>query len=185
VRSVAIWWIGEGTPDGLLIEGVRRHLEEEYGLPAALELPQERPSGAFDPRRGQHSSSLILAWLVTSRPAGASRLLGVTDADLFIPILTFVFGEAQLRGRAAVVSTARLAGNTVVAPDPKRLLGRLSKECVHELGHTFGLVHCAAPRCVMGRSASLVDVDAKSPHLCPACRVRYRELSTESEGDHE
>jgi archaemetzincin len=156
---------------------VRRHLSEEYGLPAVDHESAERPRGAFDARRGQHSSTRILEWLVERVPDGAVRVLAVTDADLFIPILTFVFGEAQLGGTAAVVSTARLDDSGAPRPDARRLLSRLAKECVHEVGHTFGLTHCRTPRCVMVRSASLVDVDEKSPHLCPACRTRYRSLT--------
>lgn len=175
--SIALWWIGAAGADPALLSGVRGHLSEEYGLPAVDHESVERPRGVFDARRGQHSSTKILEWLVERVPAGAVRVLAVTDADLFIPILTFVFGEAQLRGTAAVVSTARLGDPGPFAPDPRRLLSRLSKECVHELGHTFGLTHCRTPRCVMGRSASLVDVDEKSPHLCEACHSRYRSLA--------
>ena len=76
-------------------------------MPARLEEVAERPTAAFDPRRGQHSSTRILEWLEARRPDDA-HLLGLTDADLFIPILTFVFGEARLRGAAAVVSTVAL-----------------------------------------------------------------------------
>ena len=72
----------------------------------------------------------------------------MTDADLFIPVLTFVYGEAQLGGRAAVVSTARLAVEQG-RHDPALVAERIVKECVHELGHTFGLLHCDTPGCVM------------------------------------
>lgn len=175
--AIALWWIGAAGADPGLLSGVGGHLSEEYALAAVMHDSSERPRGVFDARRGQHSSTKILEWLVERVPEGAVRVLGITDADLFIPILTFVFGEAQLRGTAAVVSTARLGDAGALPADPRRLLSRLSKECVHELGHTFGLTHCRSPRCVMGRSASLVDVDEKSPHLCPACRSRYRALT--------
>jgi predicted Zn-dependent protease len=112
----------------------------------------------------------------SSRPEAAAKVLAVTDADLFIPILTFVFGEAQLGGPAAVVSTARLGGNAGVPQDPRRVMARLVKECVHELGHTFGLIHCGLPRCAMARSPSLVEVDAKASTLCGDCRVRFTDL---------
>ena len=69
-------------------------------------------------------------------------MLGVTDRDLFIPILTYVFGEAQLGGRAAVVSTARLVEDVELF-GPQLLVERLAKEAVHEVGHAFGLLHCA------------------------------------------
>jgi archaemetzincin len=95
----------------------------------------------------------------------------VTDVDLFIPVLTFVFGEATLDGDVAVVSTARLADEN----GDRYLAARLAKESVHELGHTFGLIHCGDARCAMARSASLAHVDVKRAALCGDCRVRLRE----------
>lgn len=38
-------------------------------------------------------------------------------------------------------------------------------------GHTWGLAHCAAPRCVMFFSNTLHDTDAKGVEFCSACRV--------------
>ena len=163
-----MWWIGERHPGERALEHVRRHLERAFGTGTALWHGDGRPEEAFDPRRKQWSSSRILSWLARVGPEG--RLLGVTDVDLFIPILTFVFGEAQVRGRAAVVSTARLGEPGF--PDERIVLERLSKESVHEMGHVFGLLHCETPGCVMGRSASVQDVDGKRGDLCPACRGR-------------
>lgn len=159
-----------------------RALEREFGLAAVPAESPDRPERTYDPRRGQHSSSQILKWLVAKAPPGARRVLGVTDVDLFIPILTFVFGEAQMNGRAAVVSTARLAGAGSPA-DGRRLPHRLAAECVHEVGHTFGLVHCGTPRCAMGRAASLLDVDEKTSALCADCRERFRAFPFDNEGD--
>ena len=170
--AIALWWIGSGPAPALLTEGVAHAVTAEFGLPVKSHVPGERPVEAFDPRRGQHASGKILSWLDARTPPAARRVLGITDADLFIPILTFVFGEAQLHGRAAVVSTARLSGIDVVPAPPAVLLARLMKESVHELGHTFGLVHCRTAGCAMARSASLRDVDAKTPHLCSECRER-------------
>jgi archaemetzincin len=97
-------------------------------------------------------------------------VLAVADVDLFVPILTFLFGEAQLDGPAAVVSTFRLHeelyGNE---PDSALLLERLLKEAIHELGHTFGLVHCRTHGCVMGSSTDVDGIDSKSLALCDAC----------------
>ena len=166
-----MWWIGERHPGERTLEHVRRHLERAFGpgvAQVALWQGDGRPEEAYDPRRQQWSSSRTLAWLARVGPEG--RVLGVTDVDLFIPILTFVFGEAQVGGRAAVVSTARLAEPGL--PDPRIVLERLSKESVHEMGHVFGLLHCETPGCVMGRSASIRDVDGKRGDLCPACRGR-------------
>jgi archaemetzincin len=173
---IYLWWLGaEASPDGLL-GLVGTHVERAFGLAVRRWRGAERPTGAFDARRGQTLSTGILEWLRASGPAPAYKLLGITDADLFIPILTFVYGEAQLGGRTAVVSTARLAPAGVVRDDDRLLAARLVKEAVHELGHTFGLVHCADARCVMSRSASLTDVDVKGAGLCQDCWTRYLDL---------
>ena len=166
-----MWWIGERHPGARALEHVRLHLQRAFeGAPVALWEGPGRPEAAYDPRRKQWSSTRILSWLAQSGLEG--RVLGVTDMDLFIPILTFVFGEAQVGGRAAVVSTARLGEPGL--RDDRIVLERLSKESVHEMGHVFGLLHCETPGCVMGRSASVRDVDGKRGELCPACRGRLR-----------
>jgi archaemetzincin len=103
--------------------------------------------------------------------------------DLFIPVLTFVFGEAQVNGSAAVVSTARLRLTYDERPAPRALVeARLLKECLHELGHTFGLVHCTDGMCVMARSNSILDVDRKRAAFCRDCRALLRTLTEGRDG---
>ncbi len=172
---IFVWWIGEAEEERDLVEHVRRHLGLAFERPVLAWDRPERPRHAFDPRRRQHSSGTILRWLGEAGPR-EGKVLGVTDRDLFIPILTYVFGEAQLGGTAAVVSTARLAED--VALFGRRLLvERLAKEAVHEVGHAFGLVHCGTPACVMSRSPAVLEVDEKSSELCGECRARLRELN--------
>ncbi len=199
--SIFVTWIGEGAePHGLIGEAIRV-LGREYVRPAARVALDGRPPDTYDVARRQHASRDVLTWLAAqvakieggdgpaeagrcdSRDAGVvsgvrrtdvsgTRLLGVTDVDLFIPVLTFVFGEAQLGRHAAVVSIARLRE----AARPALVVDRLAKEAVHEIGHTFGLVHCASPACVMARSPGLAAVDGKTNRLCADCRVRYQVL---------
>ncbi len=174
MRSIFVWWIGEGEVDRELMEHVRLHLAAAFGGPVFLWESPERPRHAYDEKRKQWRTGPILKWLLDAGP-GAGKVLGVTDQDLFIPILTYVFGEAQLGGQAAVVSMARLAEGAERL-GRRLLVERLAKEAVHEVGHAFGLVHCGHPECVMSRSPAVREVDAKAGGLCPDCRAQLDDL---------
>jgi len=128
-------------------------------------------SFAYDPARNQYHSTAILQHLqMLARPAGA-RLLGVTGLDLYVPVLTFVFGEAQLDAGCALVSLHRLREEFYGLPPRNDLLHeRLLKEAVHELGHTFGLRHCSEWNCVMASTHAVERLDLKSAGFCRACR---------------
>ena len=166
---IYVGWLGDGSEPQTLLRDVVWHVGREFATPARRWRSEPLPRHAFDARRGQYSSRELLAWIAGRLPEDDGKVLAITDVDLFIPVLTFVFGEAQLGGRTAIVSMWRLqAAATVVR-------ARLLKETVHELGHTFGLVHCATPACVMARSPAVAAVDAKTERLCGDCRVRYGE----------
>jgi archaemetzincin len=130
------------------------------------------PSFAWDARRMQYHSTAILENLSQLASCiGAGRCLALTQADLFVPVLTFVFGEAQLSGRCAVVSTHRLREEFYGLPaNPALLLERTVKEAVHELGHTIGLRHCSDWRCVMASTHAVERLDLKSRDFCSRCR---------------
>ena len=134
------------------------------------ELPIHLMS-TYDTSRNQYNSSLLLLQVINSAPSDAFRILGIAEVDLFIPILTFVFGEAQLNGTGAVVSLHRLNSRFYGLPENEEMLKeRLVKEAVHELGHTFGLRHCLRPGCVMNSSTYVEGVDQKSAELCFPCQ---------------
>ena len=157
------------------LEELKRCVERAFGIrtkcsPFKIDLP-----GTFDPLRKQYNSSLILRQLIAAPPADAYKILGITAVDLFIPILTYVFGEAQLDGIGAVVSLHRLNNQFYGLPEDNGLMhDRLLKEAVHELGHTFGLLHCFQPGCVLNASTYVEDIDQKSIELCSVCREAIR-----------
>jgi archaemetzincin len=142
-----------------------------YVTPAPLNLDV-----AFDASRGQYNSTALLAQVLQTFREGDEKKIAVVGVDLFIPVLTFVFGEAQLNGSAAVVSLHRLANPFYgMAPDESLTWKRLEKEIIHELGHTFGLYHCHQFECVMRSSTYVEEIDLKRGSLCPGCQEKLDE----------
>jgi archaemetzincin len=170
-----------GEVEETVLESVESIVREELALPARR-LPQlPSPLFAYDSRRLQFDSTRILQETLRQGGGKALRVLALTEADLFIPMLTFVFGQAQLGGPAAVVSTARLRQEFYgLPPDPGLLCRRAAKEALHELGHSFGLVHCLDPSCVLSLSSNIGQVDAKQDSFCPGCRDLLEERLREA-----
>jgi archaemetzincin len=127
-------------------------------------------SFAFDPGRRQYHSTAVLARM-QPRNGEDTRRLGVTGLDLYVPVLTFVFGEAQAPGHCAVISAHRLREEFYgLPPRPRLLLERLTKAALHELGHTFGLQHCPDWQCVMASTDAVERLDLKATAFCRGCR---------------
>jgi archaemetzincin len=162
-----------GPVEVRLVTALANALQRSLGASTAQLAGMAEAAYAFDPERRQYSSSLILNALAAARPAEAVRLVGLTESDLFIPMLTFIFGQAQLGGAVAVLSFARLRQEFYgLAPDPELLVERAHKEALHELGHTFGLVHCADKSCAMALATNIRQVDLKRARYCEGCRAR-------------
>jgi archaemetzincin len=124
-----------------------------------------------NPRSGQCHATRILGDLEKhAKCLQDDRLLGVTDLDLYVPSMNYIFGEARLPGRVAIISTYRLKGKGTTGSGGACLLPvRIVKEAVHELGHTLGLTHCTNASCVMYFSNSLRDTDRKGEDYCERC----------------
>ena len=179
-----------GPAPGAALSAMETALGAAFGLPVRRVAAIDEPLAAFSSPRGQWSSVAFLEALLARVPPGASRLLGVTERDLFVPVLSFVYGQAQLGGKAAVVSLARLRPEFHGLPGSAPVLARrAAAEAVHEVGHTFGLVHCPDRRCPMSLSIDLPDLDGKTATPCAACRVllegsrEMRTIRTRTEGD--
>ena len=163
------------VPDDVL-DAVASAVEGALGARIRRSPPWPAPGFARDPDRDQYSAPAILMELKALSTGGSPRILGVTESDLFIPMLSFVFGQAQLRGPLAVVSLARLRQEFYgLPPDNALLLSRAAKEVLHELGHTFGLVHCPDTLCAMSLSADILQVDRKQDAYCEGCASLIRE----------
>jgi archaemetzincin len=155
--------------------GILATVREVFGVPASVaqaELDLRKP---YDPIRRQVNSTALLGQILRHNAPRSQKQIGVVNVDLFMPVLTFVFGEAQLSGTVAIVSTHRLANEFYGLPrDEGLLLQRLGKEIVHELGHTFGLYHCRQFECVMRSSTYVEEIDLKKAVPCPECAEAIR-----------
>jgi len=159
-----------GNPDPRLLEWLRQALYEKFRVPTDILVPALDPAFALHAERQQYHSSEILHAMQRYANNHTWRLLGITERDLYIPILTFVFGEAQMGGAAAVVSYHRLMQEFYgLPPDLDLLANRLLIESVHELGHTLCLTHCDDFQCAMAPSHAVEYIDIKDSGFCEDC----------------
>ncbi len=172
--SVKLSIVPVGKVDKQLLEYLSLILGEFLGFVCSVEKKIKIPSSALDYSRGQYCSHILRNELIVFD--SSDIILGITGEDIFVPVLTFVFGEAEMRGRTAIVSTHRLRQKFYGLFDDRELLfKRCEKEAIHELGHIFGLKHCRKFDCVMHHTYSVESIDLKRREFCPSCVDELRE----------
>ena len=160
-----------GDPDAGLLKQIAREIRRVFGYESETRPLLGDLDFFFDPGRSQYHSTPILEKLASLTPATSIKVFAITDVDLFIPILTHVYGEAQMGGKACIVSIHRLKEELSPLQGIRAFRQRVAKEAIHELGHTFGLHHCKEHTCIMHYCRRVRDVDAKSDQLCRYCKV--------------
>jgi archaemetzincin len=144
----------------------------EYNCQAIIRDAHIDLSEFYDPQRRQYNGDKLLREVDTMQIPESTKVIGLFNVDLYIPILTYIFGQAQLGGRTAIASQFRLSNERYgMLPDEDLMTERFKKEVIHELGHTFGLIHCHTPTCVMRSSTYVEDIDQKEGQLCSKCRT--------------
>jgi archaemetzincin len=151
--------------DARIMERVVQEVGRVLGLRISLETSLHCEDG-FDATRKQWRAETLLQRCVEPYTSPDCLAVGLTSRDLYVPSLNFVFGLAIREAGVAIVSWHRLVG------DEEILIGRITKEVVHEVGHIQGLDHCRNDLCVMWFSNTLSETDAKKAEFCPACKVR-------------
>jgi archaemetzincin len=148
-----------------------------YAMDTRVEEAIEPPERKYDRRRGQYPGDALIELLAQHSFEDAYRVVGIVDEDCYAKDLNFIFGEAIPGGKYALVALPRLRQSFYNLPEDKdRFQERVLKEVVHELGHTWGLMHCKDPHCVMHFSNTLQDTDRKGVDLCANCQVKKKLL---------
>jgi len=178
-EGLKIQLIPVGQVDSTQLGFLVSKLEEIFGAKVYFGPTWPLPPEAYNSRRGQYLSALILKRARAFFSLGPDeKALLLTDIDLYAEGLNFVFGEAEINGSWAIISLCRLKESFYGRPERKELYEiRAVKEAVHELGHVFGLRHCLNLECVMYFSNSLSDTDRKGWRFCSRCQVLLTSLA--------
>jgi archaemetzincin len=186
--KIGILTIGQTDPDitNRIQENLNLTLTEHTFtcLTRAMPMPKE----ASDEERQQHQSHIILTHIhaLAEKTQSVDRVLGIVDADIYVPPLNFVFGEAESPGKVALISLWRLRPEFYKRkPDIELLVERATKEAIHELGHTFGLKHCSNPFCIMYFSNSIFETDRKQSLLCNKCYLKLEKTKDRQDENFE
>lgn len=165
--------VSVGFVDKAVLNAVQRGLLLSFGSEIVCDVLEENlpiPRDAYNAVRCQyHSSKMLRVIRNYAEKHDIDVVLGVTEMDLYVPFLNFVFGEAECPGRAAVISLCRLRPEFYgQSSDWELFIERVVKESVHEVGHALGLGHCSSVFCVMFFSNSILDTDRKR-FFCGKC----------------
>jgi archaemetzincin len=164
-----------GKVDGGIVTFLGQSIGKIFEKQISMGQPLDTPDYAYNGKRKQYFSSAILLKLKEVERGMGDRILGVANLDLYVPSLNFVFGEADLEHRVAIISLYRLSQEFYgLSEDRDRFEERVLKEAAHDLGHIYGLGHCSNPLCVMHFSNSLLDTDIKKASFCPECEKRLQ-----------
>lgn len=161
-----------------LLEMIIEDVEREFLLPVKIREGHIDLSEFYDPARRQYDGNKLIKEIDSLYGMDTHKTLGLFNVDLFIPILTYIFGQAFLGGRSGIASIFRLSNESYgIKADQKVFIERFRKEVIHELGHTFGLIHCRNITCVMRSSTYVEDIDQKGAMLCHQCKTELLALN--------
>lgn len=168
-KEISLVSLGRFEKD--FLERLSKEIGTVFGIPVTISVVYHDVSAYFEAARKQYDANKLLQMINSEYTGAALKTVGLFQIDLFIPILTFIFGQAIYNGKAGIASVYRLKNEQYgLQGNEKLLFERFKKVIIHELGHTFGLIHCHVPSCVMRSGTYVEDIDQKKHNFCKKCR---------------
>jgi archaemetzincin len=169
--------ISFGQFEKIFLEKIASAVKSTFGVTVETTANYSDLTVYYEPARRQYDGNRLLQYINNEYASSGKKAIGLFRVDLFIPILTYIIGQAVYKGNAGVVSLYRLKNELYgLKHDDSLLFERFKKEVIHELGHTFGLTHCFSPVCVMRSSTYIEDVDQKDIAFCLKCREKINDI---------
>ncbi|MBC8320366.1 MAG: archaemetzincin family Zn-dependent metalloprotease [Bacteroidetes bacterium] len=180
MNKQSILLISHGLFEKDFLEKIATEVAREFLLAVNIEESHIDMSEFYDPNRRQYDGNKLLIEIDSMPSSEIVKKVGLFRVDLFIPILTYIFGQAAFKGSTGIASLYRLRNEQYgMKKDDTLLLNRFAKVVIHELGHTFGLIHCHIPTCVMRSSTYVEDIDQKDIHFCLRCQTELKRKQME------
>ena len=176
METKGITLVSHGQFEKEFLERLANDVKVVFSVPVTVEQFRHDITSFFDPARKQYDANRLLQLVHAEYAINGVKTMGLFQVDLFIPILTYIFGQAQYKGNAGIASVYRLRNEQYGMQEDEHLLyERFRKVVIHELGHSFGLIHCHVPVCVMRPGSYVEDIDQKKHLFCKKCS---KELET-------
>lgn len=170
LQKQSILLVSHGQFEQDMLEQIANEVETVFKLPVAMKENHFDLTEYYNPTRRQYDGNRLLKLVNSLYHKPGQKTIGLFRVDLFIPILTYIFGQALFGGCTGIVSLYRLRNEQYgMPPDDLLLYNRFLKVLIHELGHTYGLTHCLVPNCIMRSSTYVEDLDLKKHTFCMKC----------------
>lgn len=169
-RLQSVRFVPAGTLARPMGERVAALVSRHVGVPCRYDHVHLVGDLRLLPGREQADADHLLERLEEHAVDRGTVVVGITENDLALPVLTHVFGGAREGGHTAVVSLARLKQEYYgLPPDVGLFKRRIVAEVLHEIGHLGGLTHCDAYDCLMHFSPDVESIDLRGTSFCPVC----------------
>lgn len=166
-KSKTIYIQPLGTVKQEYLEYIKTSVKKFYGYDCIIKPKINFSSDILAGSRTRYESSKIL-----NKFNSDQNLLIITEKDIaYRKSDEFpewgIFGQGLRPGKTCVISTFRLKKKV----SKEKLLERLKKIALHEIGHNLGLNHCTNNKeCMMNDAdGTIKQVDREKIWFCPKC----------------